>query len=42
VAGFWFGNLPAVKNNLSLVIVAIIGLSLLPIAIGWLRQRLAR
>ena len=41
-AGFWFGNLPVVKNNLSLVIMGIIGLSLLPIAIGWLRQRFAR
>lgn len=42
LAGYWFGNLPVVKNNLSLVIVAIIVLSVLPIAIGWLRQRLAR
>lgn len=41
-AGYWFGNLPAVKNNLSLVIVVIIGLSLLPIVLGWLRQRFAR
>lgn len=42
LAGYWFGNLPAVKNNLSLVILAIIGISVLPIAAGWLRQRLAR
>lgn len=41
LAGYWFGNLPVVKNNLSLVIVAIIAISVLPIAIGWLRQRLA-
>lgn len=41
LAGYWFGNLPVVKNNLSLVILAIIALSVLPIAIGWLRQRLA-
>jgi membrane-associated protein len=41
LAGYWFGNLPVVKNNLSLVIVGIIALSVLPIAIGWLRQRLA-
>jgi membrane-associated protein len=41
LAGYWFGNLPVVKNNLSLVIVAIIVLSVLPIAIGWLRQRFA-
>ncbi|MDD5249164.1 MAG: DedA family protein [Rhodocyclaceae bacterium] len=41
-AGFWFGNLPAVKNNLSVVIVVIVGISLAPIAVGWLRQRFAR
>lgn len=41
LAGYWFGNLPVVKNNLSLVILAIIAFSVLPIAIGWLRQRLA-
>ena len=40
-AGYWFGNLPAVKNNLSLVIVGIILVSVLPMAIGWLRARLA-
>jgi membrane-associated protein len=42
LAGYWFGNLPVVKNNLSFVILAIVGLSVLPIAIGWLRQRLVR
>jgi membrane-associated protein len=41
LAGYWFGNLPVVKNNLSFVIIGIIGISVLPIAIGWLRQRLA-
>jgi membrane-associated protein len=41
LAGYWFGNLPAVKNNLSLVIVGIVVVSVLPMAIGWLRQRLA-
>ena len=39
--GYWFGNLPVVKNNLSLVIVGIIVVSVLPIAIGWLRHRMA-
>jgi membrane-associated protein len=42
MAGYWFGNLPVVRSNLSLVIVAIVGLSVLPIVIGWLRQRFAR
>lgn len=42
LAGYWFGNLPVVKNNLSLVILGIVGLSVLPVAVGWLRQRLSR
>lgn len=39
LAGYWFGNLPVVQRNLSAVIVGIIVLSLLPLLIGWLRQR---
>ncbi|PKO83565.1 MAG: hypothetical protein CVU17_07105 [Betaproteobacteria bacterium HGW-Betaproteobacteria-11] len=42
LAGYWFGNLPWIKANLSLVIFAIIGLSLLPMLAGWLRHRLAQ
>ena len=42
LAGFWFGNLPVVKSNLSFVILGIIAISVLPIAIGWLRARQAR
>lgn len=38
-AGYWFGNLPWIKANLSLVIVAIVGVSLLPAVIGYLRHR---
>jgi membrane-associated protein len=38
-AGYWFGNLPAVRSNLSFVILGIVAVSLLPVAIGWLRQR---
>jgi membrane-associated protein len=41
LAGYWFGNLPVVKNNLSLVIVGIIVVSVLPVAIGWLKERRA-
>jgi membrane-associated protein len=39
LAGYWFGNLAVVRNNLSLVIVAIVALSLTPVAVGWLRHR---
>jgi membrane-associated protein len=38
--GYWFGNLPVVKNNFSLVIAAIIILSILPAIIGIAYRRL--
>lgn len=41
LGGYLFGNLPVVKNNLSVVILGIIAVSLLPVAIGWLRHRAA-
>ena len=41
LAGYFFGNLPFIKNNLTLVIVGIIVLSLVPLVIGWARHRLA-
>ena len=40
-AGYFFGNIPAVKNNLSLVIVAIVLLSVAPGAVAWLKARRA-
>ncbi len=40
--GYFFGNLPLVKNNLTLAILGVIALSLLPIAFEWLRQRRAK
>lgn len=39
MAGYWFGNLPLIKNNLSTVVLGIIGLSLLPLVVGWVRER---
>jgi membrane-associated protein len=41
LAGYWFGNLPWVKTNLSLIVFGTIGLSLLPLVVAWLRQHLA-
>jgi membrane-associated protein len=38
-AGYFFGNLPVVKNNFSLVIVAIVIISVLPGIIEYLRHR---
>jgi len=37
--GYWFGNLPWVKQNLSMLIVGIIVVSLLPAIIAYFRQR---
>lgn len=39
VAGYLFGNVPVIKNNLSLLIIGIVAVSLLPAVIGWLRHR---
>lgn len=39
VAGVLFGNIPAVKNNLSLMVVGIVVVSLLPAVFGWWKHR---
>ena len=39
-AGYWFGNVPFVKENLTWVILGIIAVSLLPLAFEYLRHRL--
>src|SRR5262249_28183874 len=39
LAGYAFGNVPVVKRNFSLVIIAIIIISILPAIIEFLRQR---
>jgi membrane-associated protein len=41
LAGFFFGNLPVVRANFSLVILAIVGISLLPAVLELVRHRLA-
>ena len=38
-AGYYFGNLPIVRANFGLVVLAIIGLSVLPIVFGILGER---
>jgi membrane-associated protein len=40
--GFFFGNIPAVKENFSLAIVAIIALSVVPIIIEVVKAKLAK
>jgi membrane-associated protein len=41
-AGYWFGNVPFVKQNLTWVILGIIVLSVTPLAFEYVRQRLKR
>jgi membrane-associated protein len=41
-AGYFFGNIPIVKKNFSLVVLAIIGISVLPLAWEWWKARKAR
>ncbi len=38
-AGYFFGNIPVVKRNFHYVVLAIIVISLVPVAIEWLRAR---
>jgi membrane-associated protein len=38
-AGYLFGNIPAVKNNFSLVALGIVAVSLLPMLVEWLKHR---
>jgi membrane-associated protein len=39
LAGYFFGNMPVIKNNLTVVIIAIVLLSISPGIVAWLRTR---
>ncbi len=41
-AGVFFGNLPFIRNNLTAVILVIIGVSLLPLVFAFLREKLRK
>ena len=41
LAGFWLGNIPWVKQNLSIIIIGIVVSSLVPVGIGYLKTRQA-
>jgi membrane-associated protein len=38
-AGYLFGNIPWVKENLTFIVLAVVGISLLPVVVQWLRER---
>ena len=38
-AGYFFGNLPFVRENFSLVVLGIIGVSMIPLVVEWIRHR---
>ena len=38
-AGWLFGNIPVVKNNFSLVTIGIVGVSVLPMVVEYVRSR---
>ena len=38
-AGFFFGNIPWIKGNLTLIIIGIVLVSLVPVAWAWLKSR---
>lgn len=42
LAGVLFGNVPIIKNNFSLVTIGIVGVSLLPVLVEYLRHRRAQ
>jgi membrane-associated protein len=41
-AGFFFGNIPWIKGNLTAIIVGIVVVSLLPLVFAYLKSRMAR
>ena len=41
LAGYWLGNVPVIRNNLTLTVLGIVVLSLVPAFVGWWRHRAA-
>lgn len=41
LAGYFFGNLPIVKRNFHIVIFGVIGISLLPMIVPWLKSKMS-
>jgi membrane-associated protein len=39
LGGYLFGNLPVVRDNFSLVVLAIIAVSMIPLVTEWIKSR---
>ena len=37
--GYWFGNIPLVRDHFEIVALVIVAMSLVPLLVEWLRQR---
>jgi len=42
LSGYFFGNIPVVKNNFSIVIIGIVAVSLIPILITYIKNKLSQ
>ena len=42
LAGYFFGNIPAIRNNLTVVILTIVLLSISPGIVAWLTPKLVK
>jgi membrane-associated protein len=42
LAGYWFGNIPLIKKNFSMVILALVLIPGIPAAVEFIRMQLAR
>lgn len=39
LAGYYLGNIPFIKNNIEIMLIVIVGLSVIPIFVEWVRHR---
>ena len=42
IAGYFLGNIPFVKNNIELILILVVVVSVLPIVVEWIRHRRER
>ncbi|MFA5776423.1 MAG: DedA family protein [Patescibacteria group bacterium] len=42
LVGYFFGNIPSIKENFSLAVIAIVAISVLPVAVEFIRARLKK